>query len=413
MGMKDTKLYEQLLGINPPWSVTKVTLNKEAGEIEVEAACAELVWACPQCQGRMRVNGYERRRWRHLDSCQYKTYLAAAVPRVICEQHGSQMVAVPWAEPYSRFTRLFERLAIDLLLECSVAGACGILGLNWNEADGIKQRAVKRGLKHKAPVLSRQVCVDEKAAGHGHDYLTIVIRADKAGEATVEHLGDGRDEAALDGYFQGLSPEQLAGIQAMAMDLWKPYLASARRHLPKSEEKIVHDAFHLVRHLNNALNDVRKAEHRQLKSQGDERLKATRFLWLKGLERLDDEELTALEKLKRGKLRTARAWALKEMFRDFFKSRNRLHAQAFFRCWYDWAIRSRLEPVKKVARMFRAHLANILTYFDHRLTNAAAEGINNKIQGLIQKAFGYRNRERFKTDILFHLGGLDLYPITA
>ena len=82
----------------------------------------------------------------------------------------------------------------------------------------------------------------------------------------------------------------------------------------------------------------------------------------------------------------------------------------YFKKWYDWAIRSRLAPVKRVAKSFKAHLDNILTYFTHRITNAALEGLNNRIAGLVKKAFGYRNRERFKTDILFHLGGLDLYP---
>src|SRR5664280_724890 len=85
-------------------------------------------------------------------------------------------------------------------------------------------------------------------------------------------------------------------------------------------------------------------------------------------------------------------------------------AERYFGKWYGWAMRSRLAPVKKVARMCKAHLCNILTFFVHRLTNGPIEGLNNKIQGLIKKAFGYRNKERFKSDIFFHLGGLDLYP---
>ena len=98
------------------------------------------------------------------------------------------------------------------------------------------------------------------------------------------------------------------------------------------------------------------------------------------------------------------------MWRDLWASFNRQEAEDYFGRWYSWAIRSRLAPVKRVARMFKTHVANILTYFDTFLTNGPIEGLNNKIQGLVKKAFGYRNRERFKTDILFHLGGLDLYP---
>jgi len=101
---------------------------------------------------------------------------------------------------------------------------------------------------------------------------------------------------------------------------------------------------------------------------------------------------------------------LKEAFRWFWWLPDRAEAKAYFGEWYGWAIRSRLEPVKKVARMLQRHLERILNFFDHRLTNGPIEGLNNKIQGLIKKAFGYRNKERFKTDVLFHLGGLDLYP---
>ena len=109
-------------------------------------------------------------------------------------------------------------------------------------------------------------------------------------------------------------------------------------------------------------------------------------------------------------LQTSRAWAIKEVFRSFWLCDTRKQAEGYFAKWYGWAIRSRLNPVKKVARMCQRHLGNILTFFEHRLTNGPIEGLNNAIQGLIKKAFGYRNRERFKTDIFFHFGGLDLYP---
>lgn len=117
----------------------------------------------------MHIHGYERRQWRHLDTCQYKTILQAEVPRGSCEKHGTQTVHVPWAEKHGRFTALFERLAIDLMRECSTTAACAILRLNWGEADRIKQRAVDRGLRRrqKDPRLLKRVCIDEKAVGWG------------------------------------------------------------------------------------------------------------------------------------------------------------------------------------------------------------------------------------------------------
>ena len=143
--MKDVQLYQQILGLVEPWRVESVNLKPQEREIEVRVVFAETIWGCPQCGQRMHIHDYEERRWRHLDSCQFKTIMISRVPVVRCPTHGSQTVAVPWAEKYSRFSRLFERLAIDVMLECSISGACEILRISWEEADGIKQRAVRRG----------------------------------------------------------------------------------------------------------------------------------------------------------------------------------------------------------------------------------------------------------------------------
>jgi transposase len=365
----------------------------------------------------MHVHGWEERTWRHLDTCQCRTLLTARVPRLRCShaqcpEGGTQIVPVPWAEKHSRFTRQFERLAIAVLLQCSFSGAGQLLRLSWDEADGIQSRAVRRGLVRKAaaPPPVRRLCVDEKSFGRGHDYVTVVARVEPGHPAAVEFLGDGRQTATLDRYWQGLSTGQLQAIEAVGMDLWEPYRQSTSAHLPGAAEKIVHDPFHLLRHMNEAVNDVRKAEHRALGAPGDQRLAGTRFLWLYGQENLTDAARARLDAVCTQRLRTGRAWSLKEALRDLWQCADLTEGRAFFRWWYGWAIRSRLTPVKKVAQMLQRHLPNILTWFEHRLTNGPLEGLNNKIQGLIKRAFGYRNRERFKTAVWFHCGGLQLAP---
>jgi len=409
--MKDFELYQQILGLVKPWQVKQVTLQRESGEVEVEVECLERVWGCPQCQQRMQIQDWERRRWRHLDSCQFKTMIVAEVPRVRCLEHGTQTVAVPWAEKYSRFSRLFERLAIDVMLECSILGAAEeILRISWDEADGIKQRAVRRGLGRKVPKVMPRLCVDEKNVGVGPQFMTIVAEITPQASARVEYIGEDRTQASLDAFWKQLTEEQRAGVEAVAMDLWEPYRTSTLAHVPEADKKITHDPYHLVRYMNEAVNEVRQAEHQRLSQAGDDRLAGSRFTWLYGWENLPPRQQARWESLSRQQLQTARAWRLKEAFRWFWWLPDRAAAQAYFGEWYAWAIRSRLEPVKKVARMLQRHLERILNFFDHRLTNGPIEGLNNKIQGLIKKAFGYRNKERFKTDVLFHLGGLDLYP---
>jgi transposase len=358
----------------------------------------------------MHLQDWEERRWRHLDSCQFKTIIVARVPRLACAAHGTQTVAVPWAEKFSRFSRLFERLAIDVLLECSIAGACAILRISWDEADGIKQRAVKRGLARKAPAVPSHLCVDEKSVGCGHQYVTLVASVQEGRSATVDYVGEGRQQASLDAYWQGLTPVQLAGVTAVGMDLWEPFWRSTLAAVPGAQDKIVHDPYHLVRYMNEAVNAVRKSEHRRLLAAGDGTLTGTRPYWLYGFENLPAQHAAQFDQIKALNLQTARAWGLKEVFRSFWLCETKVKAEAYFQKWYAWAIRSRLEPVKKVARMFKQHLANLLTYFNHRLTNGPMEGLNNAIQSLVKKAYGYRNKDRFKNDVFFHLGGLDLYP---
>ena len=134
--MKDYQLYQQILGLVEPWTVKNVTLKPKEKEVEVEVICTETVWGCPQCGKRMHVHDWEQRRWRHLDSCQFKTVITGDVPMVKCEEHGTQAVAVPWAEKYGRFTRLFERFAIDVLKACSTSEAAAVRlgrGRSWRE----------------------------------------------------------------------------------------------------------------------------------------------------------------------------------------------------------------------------------------------------------------------------------------
>ena len=397
------------MGLAAPWRVEEVKLKLKEQEIEVRVGFGDTTWGCPECQQRMVIHDYEERRWRHLDSCQFKTVIMARVPVVKCPTHGAQTVAVPWAEKYARFSRLFERLAIDVMQECSNRGACDLLRISWDEADGIKQRAVKRGLERKTPVVMPRLGVDEKGMGHGHSYLTIVARA-QAGRTTVEYVGEGRQESSLDAFWEGLPPAQLAGIEAVAMDMGDPYIQSTLVHVPGAADKIAQDPFHLVKDMNEAVNEVRKSEHRRLQEQGCDQLKDTRNLWLYGPENLPEAQAERFSNLKRLNLQTARAWALKEVFRTFWSCPTVKGAERYFGRWYSWAVRCRLEPVKKVARLCKRHLPNLLTFFEHRLTNGPIEGLNNAIQGLIKKAFGCRNKERFKTDIFFHFGGLDLYP---
>ena len=409
--MKDTSLYQQILGDTSPWIDSEVQLNTEKLTVEVRLKLPpDAVWACPECRGRMHVKEWRPRRWRHLDSCQFKTILEAPVPVVECSEHGAQTVQVPWADGSSRFTLFFERFAIEVLRACSAARAGELLDISWDQADGIKQRAVRRGLSQRQLDGLEYVCVDEKAVGKGHDYVTIVTGL-VGGKPQVLYVGDGRSEAGLNSFWEWLGPEGCARIKAVSMDMGQPYQNSTRRYCPDAD--LIFDPFHIMKMLNKAVDAVRRREF--VMGTGEERaaLKKTRQLWLWGEENLPQRHAVRFEELKHSTMKTARAWRLKELWRTFRRCLDVDDATAFFKKWYALAMRSKLEPIKKVARSLKAHLAGIVSIFKHGFCNAVAEGVNSRIQLMVQKACGYRNRERLKTDILFHFGGLNLNPLSA
>jgi len=409
--MRDVELYRYLLGIERPWTVTQVELKVDDRRVDVWVGHADdLPWPCPDCGAKVGVYDHaEERAWRHLDSCHFKTYLHARAPRVRCPEHGVRQAKLPWAEPHSRFTALFERLAIDVLREASVLGAARILGLSWDEVWHIMEKAVARGLLAKGDRVAERIGVDEKAVGKGQKYVTLVVDLDAA---TVEHIVDDRKQASLDEFYESRSAAQIDGIKAVAMDMWEPFFQSTLAHVPDAAEKIVFDRFHIMKHVNEAVDDVRKRENRVLRAEGDDSLKGSKYVWIYGRENLPEKYRELFNTLKAMNLKTGRAWAIKESLRDLWSYASPAWAAKHWKRWYFWATHSRLKPVIDKARMIHRHLGNVMTYFRHRITNAMSEGLNSTLQEIKHAARGFRNREHFKTAIYFYCGGLDLYPAT-
>lgn len=406
--MEDRALYQAILGLSDPWLVDAVELREAEQAVHVfVAAAVQTPFTCPECGSVAPVYDYAERRWRHLDTCQFTTLLVARVPRVQCGTHGVKTVRVPWAEKGSRFTLLFERLAIAWLKEATPTAVARRLGLTWDEARGIQARAVRRGLARRSHAPVARIGIDEKSFLKRHQYVSIVVDLD---EARVLHVADDRRAESLVPYFQGLTAAERTGITAIAMDMWEPYRKTVREQIPDGERKIVFDKFHVLQHVGVAVDTVRKAESRALAAEGDTTLKGTKYAWLRNPANFTQKAWHAFAALRESTLQSARAWAIKESLRPLWDYTYVGAARTFFKRWYWWATHSRLAPIIKVARMLKAHLENILTYLTHRITNAVTEGLNAKIQWIKYGARGFRNRDSFKTAILFHCGGLDLEP---
>jgi transposase len=314
---------------------------------------------------------------------------------------------VPWAEPQGRFPLLFERFAVEVLLaSASVSQACELLGIGWETAHEMMGRAVKRGLERRQLEAMKHLGMDEKSFGRGQSYVTLLTDLE---QSRVIDVVEDRTAEAAEQLWQALTPEQKQTVEAVAVDMWEPFIRTIEKEVPDAD--IVHDKYHVSSYLGKAVDKVRREEHKELMAQGDETLKGTRQLWLYNPENFSPEQRSEFGALKDLHLKVARAWAAKELFSKFWEYQDDGWARRFFKDWFGWVSRSRLKPVVEVAQMLKRHLENLLTYLKHHITNAVTEGLNSKIQSIKSNARGFRNFRNYRIRILFFCGKLNLYPL--
>lgn len=290
----------------------------------------------------------------------------------------------------------------------SIAATAEMLRLTWEQVDGVRTRAVRRGLARRGAVcLPAVIGIDETSFQKHHEYVSLVSAG---AEAQVLWVGDGNDEAALDEFWDQIPPAQRDALEWISMDMSLAYIASTRKHVSGADEKIVFDKFHVMKHANEFVDAVRKQENRALEATGDEILKGTKWKWLRRQAALRWSERRDFRLLRRSDLRTARAWGYKQTAGRLWGYVHRDTAERAWKRFCYGAIRCSLEPVKKFVRMIRAHWTGVINAAVSDVTNAMAEAINAGIQRIKRSACGFRSRERFRMAILFHFGGLDLYP---
>ena len=403
------KHYALLLGVGSPWEVQTVELKLAEKKVEIELGWQWGAEArCPECGQACSIHdcGAERT-WRHLDTMQFTTLIRARTPRAKCPEHGVKTMQVPWAAPHGRFTLLFERFAVDVLLASgSISQACALLGLGWDTAQEIMRRAVARGLERRQLEGLKHLGMDEKNFKRGQSYITLLTDLDAS--RVLDVVAERTMEAA-DQLWETLRPEQKQAVEAVAVDMWPPFIQTIQKQVPDAD--IVHDKFHVSQYLGEAVDKVRRQEHKQLLAQGDETLKGTRQLWLYNPQNFSPDQAKDFSALKDLQLKVARAWAAKELFSKFWEYQEEGWARRFFKDWFGWVSRSRLQPVVEVARMLKHHLENLLTYLKHHITNAVTEGLNSKIQSLKSAARGFRNFGNYRIRILCFCGKLNLYPL--
>lgn len=404
--MKDTALYEQLLGLKTPWSVQSVELSVAEKRVVVEVVLKRgQVWADPNdVSKRAHIHGWCERQWRHLDTCQFETIIKARVPQLKYSDGSVQELAVPWAERYARVTKLMEGFVIKLLAACpNTQSVRELTRLSWSTVNTIMARAVERGMLRREEDDIPHAGIDEKSTERGHRYASILTDISRS---RVLDVVPGRSLEAAETLLGRLTPTQRQSVKAVAMDMWPAFMSAARTCLPQAD--IVHDRFHVAKYLGEAVDAVRRAEHRLLSQAGASPLTGSKWAWLKTYADGRSAEAVSFRALHQLNLKTSRAWRIKETFNQFWAYRYPGAAKRFFDAWAGNAMRSRLEPVKKVVKMLRRHETGLLNYSRHRISNACTEGFNSAIQLIKANARGFRNFANYRARILFHCGRLDL-----
>jgi transposase len=397
-------LFTKLLQLEDGWIVESVDTDFNKEEIFIQIACLLDQLEDSETGGLGKVYDHApMREWRHLDTMQYKTYIRCQLPRIITSSGKVKTVQPNWASGYERHTYLFEHAVIDLLKASkNQTKTAHLMRCGFNVVNRIMHLSVKRGMDRRnySELTFDHLSIDEKSFRKGHHYITVLSHPASGCVLDVEE--DRTKEACKKLLSNSLTTEQLNKVSAISMDMWKAFIQTAQEILPNAS--IVHDRFHLVKYLNEAIDKVRR---REVKQHQD--LKNSRYALLKNPENLTDRQRTHFEAIADANYEVSKAWQVRENFKALF-SKGKLWATLSFLQWANDATKRKIKEVDKVVDMFKNHLSGVVNALLINLTNAMAERLNGKIQELKTVGRGYRTFTNFRSAILFFNGGLNLYP---
>jgi len=348
--------------------------------------------------------GYDtlkERRWKHVPLWGIPVTLVYSPRRVECSTCGVRVEAMPWTQGKSPLSLpLSVVLATwSKLVAWKVVGQ--LFGFHWNTVRKAVKNVVDYGLVNRDLGNLIYIGIDEISRKRGHVYHTQVY------DLTEKRLlwsGEDRTAETLEAFFEYLGQDRCERIEAVCCDMWAPYIDAVKKRLPNA--LLVFDKFHIVRHLLDAVDKVRKEEAQKLKSEDPELLKKSRYIWLKNPWNLTDNQKVRLSDLEKLNLKINRAYLLKEAFRKFWDYSYKAWAKKYLNRWFWWATHSRLKPMRDFAWMIRRHQDDVLNYFKVPLDNGAVEGLNNKAKAISHRAYGYRTAETFKLALYHGMGKL-------
>lgn len=397
--------FNLLLDLEEGWIVksVKTDINKAEVYINIECSLKEIE---DESTGEL-CKVYDRapmRTWRHLDTMQFKTYLRCSLPRIKTPSGKIETVNPNWSSGYERHTYLFEHALIDLLKASkNQTKTAELMRCGFNVVNRIIHLSTQRGMERRSlsGMNFDHLSIDEKSFKKGHKYITVLSHPRSGCVIDVEE--DRSKESCKRLLNKSLSTDQLQNVTTISMDMWKAFISTAKEVLPNAE--IVHDRFHLVKYLNDAIDKVRRREVKH-----HQELKESRYALLKNPVNLTEKQRIKFETIRSANYQVSQAWQVRENFKDLFSAYGLSGFELYAR-WASDALRRQIKEVTKVVEMFNNHIKGVVNALITNFNNAMAERLNGKIQELKTVGRGYRTFANFRSAILFFHGGLNLYPL--
>jgi len=386
--MDQTSLFTAALGLQHPWEVIDVQFSEQERRIDFEVAFeAGSKFTCAACGAEAQpVHDTLQREWRHLNFFQFDAYIHARIPSVRCgsaECGKTRQIAVPWAYPQSGFTQLMEALIITLCQSMPVARVQELLGIRGNDRIwGILSHYIPQAREKEDYSKVKNVGLDETASKRGHDYISLFHDMDKG---RILFAAEGRKAQVVEEFADDLEAHGgcAENIQNISIDMSKSYISGTQNTLPWAE--ISFDEFHVIQMANKVVDAVRREE-----VETEPELRKSRWGLLKDASKWSRSQIDQMHTLSRMRLKTTRAWRIKESLREIYHSNcNREEAERLLSQWYSWARRCRVEQMKEFALTIKRHWEGILNSFEPKLTNGRVEGVNSIIQAAKARARGY------------------------
>ena len=339
-------------------------------------------------------------------------YFCYRMRRVNCKHCGIKIESVPWAEGKSSMTQSFMYFLASWAKKLSWQETARSFNTSWHKVFCAVKYVVDWGLKHRDLSSVESVGVDEVAWKRGHKYLTLVYQIDR-GCTRLLWIGKDRTVKTLLRFFRFFGKENTQRLKHVCSDMWKAYIKVIKKKAPQAIHIL--DRFHIVAKINKAIDEVRASEYRHMQKDGYEPiLKKSRWCLLKRKENLTENQEATLKDLLQYNLKSIRAYLLKEDFHGFWEYVSPTWAGKFLDRWCTRVMRSKIEPMKKVAKTIRKHKPLILNWFKAKkqFSSGVVEGLNNKVKVATKKAYGFREYHCIEIALYHQLGKLPEPPTT-